>query len=249
MNAGYVTLVSCRSTPWGARANLRNSKAMSGRGAWTEFSGHLTTREAGVMRGLDSPDRVQAFLDRTPYSTEPVYRSPLTVLRDRKAHCFDGACFAALCLARLGQRPLLVDLLPWDDDDHVIALFRRGSCWGALAKSNIVGLRYREPVYRSLRELVMSYFDAYFNLSSYRTLRGYTRPLGLARFASAEWPVRDATMDQIADGLDAQPKVTLFSAAEIRALTLVDPLTYKANLSIADPKGLYKPKESRAPRR
>ena len=67
---------------------------------------------------------------------------------------------------------MLVDLLPWDDDDHVIALFRRGACWGAVAKSNIVGLRYREPVYRSLRELVMSYFDPYFNLSSYRTLRG-----------------------------------------------------------------------------
>jgi hypothetical protein len=213
--------------------------------AYANFSKCITLREARTIEALRSPERIQAFLDRTPYSTEPRYRCPLTVLRDRKAHCFDGACFAALCLARLGHKPLLVDLLPWDDDDHVIALFRRGARWGAVAKSNIVGLRYREPVYRSLRELVMSYFDPYFNLSSYRTLRGYTRPLSLRRFDRAGWTVRDETMDLIADGLDAQPRVTLFSAAEIRALTPVDPLTYKANLSLADPRGLYKPKQSR----
>ncbi|MFT3928374.1 MAG: hypothetical protein QM778_37950 [Myxococcales bacterium] len=213
--------------------------------AYETFSKQITKREARIVEGLNAPEQIQAFLDRTPYSTEPIYRSPLTVLRDRKAHCFDGACFAALCLARLGHRPLLVDLLPWDDDDHVLALFKRGACWGALAKSNIVGLRYREPVYRSLRELVMSYFDPYFNLSSYRTLRGYTQPLSLSRFDRDLWPVRDNTMDLIADGLDARPKVTLFSAAQIRALTPIDPITYRANLSIADPKGLYKPKQSR----
>lgn len=222
---------------------------MVGRLVRPEFSEHLTGREARLIEGLDAPDRIQAFLDRVPYSTEPIYRCPLTVLRDRKAHCFDGACFAALCLARLGHRALLVDLLPWDDDDHVIALFKRGPCWGAVAKSNIVGLRYREPVYRSLRELVMSYFDPYFNLSSYRTLRGYTRPLSLRSFERHAWPVRDSTMDLIAEGLDAQPKVMLFSASQIRALTPVDRLTYDANLSMADPKGLYKPKESRGPSR
>ena len=218
---------------------------MAGSRAFADFSENLTGREARVIEGLDAPDRIQAFLDRVPYSTEPIYRCPLTVLRQRRAHCFDGACFAALCLARLGHRPLLVDLLPWDDDDHVLALFKRGPCWGAVAKSNIVGLRYREPVYRSLRELVMSYFDPYFNLSSYRTLRGYTSPLSLRGFERHGWSVRDSTMDLIADGLDAQPKTMLFSAAQIRALTPVDRLTYVANLSNADPKGLYKPKESR----
>jgi hypothetical protein len=212
-----------------------------------EFSENLSRREQQLMDGLDSAERIQAFLDRTPYSTEPRYRCPLSVLRDRKAHCFDGACFAALCLARLGQRPILVDLLPWDDDDHVIAVYKRGPCLGAIAKSNIVGLRHREPVYRSLRELVMSYFDPYFNLSSYRTLRGYTRPLSLSRFDRQLWTVRDGTMDTIADGLDAQPKTQLFTPAQIRAFSKIDPITYKANLVIADPRGLYKPKKTRGP--
>jgi hypothetical protein len=190
---------------------------------------------------LKTPQQVQAYLDETPYSTEPIYRAPLRVMRDRRAHCFDGACFAAAALMRLGHRPLLVDMLPWDDDDHVIAIFKRGACFGAIAKSNFTGLRYREPVYRNLRELLMSYFEPFFNLAKNRTLRGYTRPLDLRRYARADWMVGDATMDAIATGLDKAPRVTLFSAAQIRAFTKVDDTTYRANLAWADPEGLRAP--------
>lgn len=193
------------------------------------------------LMALKAPEQIQAYLDATPYSTEEIYRAPLRVVQDRKAHCFDGACFAAAMLMRLGHPPLLVDMLPWDDDDHVIAVFRRGRWWGAVAKSNFTGLRYREPVYRDLRELLMSYFEPFFNLAKNRTLRGYTRPLSLKRFARHDWMLRDQTMDLIAEALDRAPRVTLFDKAQIRAFTKVDAITYRANLAWADAKGLRKP--------
>jgi hypothetical protein len=210
--------------------------------ALRELSELLTKRERRTLDALTSPTKIQAYLDATPYSTEPIYRAPLTVLRQRRAHCFDGATFAAMALARLGHPPRLLDMLPWDDDDHVLAIYQRGPRFGAIAKSNFTGLRGREPVYRSLRELLMSYFEPFFNLARNRTLRGYTRPLSLRRYDRAGWTHRDRTMDQIADGLDAAPKQTLFSPAEVRAFTKVDELTVHSNLWNADPKGLRKPK-------
>jgi hypothetical protein len=210
---------------------------------YSSFVSELRASDRRDLKRLTTAQRIQEFLDETPYSTESRYRCPLSVVQDRRAHCFDGACFAALALLGLGHPPLIIELLPWDDDDHIIALFKRGACFGAVAKSNIVGLRYREPVYRSVRELVMSYFEPYFNLSLYRTLRGYTRPLNLTRFEKLGWTTRDATMEAIADGLDARPQVTLFTPAQVRALTKVDRITYDANLAIADPKGLYQPKQ------
>lgn len=204
----------------------------------------LNREEKKLVSELTTPTKIQEFLDSTPYSTELIYRSPLTVLRQRRAHCFDGACFAAMALLRLGHRPLLIDMLPWDDDDHVLAIFKRGRRFGAIAKSNFSGLRYREPVYRDLRELLMSYFEPFFNLAKNRTLRGYTRPLDLRRFDRRGWTHRDGTMDLIADALDQAPKVKLFTSAEVRAFTKVDDLTYRSNLWAADPAGLYRPKNS-----
>jgi hypothetical protein len=207
-----------------------------------DFYAQLDARERKVMSGLTSPTQIQAWLDAMPYSTDPIYRAPLTVLRDRRAHCFDGACFAALALARLGHPPRLVDMLPWDDDDHVLAIYRRGPCFGSIAKSNFTGLRGREPVYRTLRELLMSYFEPFFNMAKNRTLRGYTRPLSLRKFDGEGWTHRDQTMSTIADALDASPRVTLFSPAQVRAFSKVDDLTVRSNLWAADPKGLREPK-------
>src|SRR3990172_4896884 len=115
----------------------------------------MTQKELKVISSLSSPSKIQAFLDDVPYSAEEVYRCPLRVLRDRKAHCFDGALFAAAALRRLGCPPLILDMIPGDrDDDHLLALYKCDDHWGAVAKSNFVGLRFREPVYRTLRELV-----------------------------------------------------------------------------------------------
>jgi hypothetical protein len=205
-----------------------------------ELTEQLTKKERVALDKLRSPTDIQAYLDATPYSTDPIYRAPLRVMRERRAHCFDGAMFAAMALARLGHPPRLVDMLPWDDDDHVLAIYKRGARYGSLAKSNFTGLRGREPVYRSLRELLMSYFEPFFNLAHNRTLRGYTLPLSLRGFPG--WTHTDSAMDRIADALDAQRRVTLFSAAEVRAFTKVDRLTVESNLWNADPKGLHRPK-------
>ena len=206
-----------------------------------QLLGELRSDEKKTLRALKTPMHIQAYLDDTPYSTEDCYRAPLRVMRERRAHCFDGAVFAALALLQLGHPPRLVDMLPWDDDDHVIAVFKRGACFGAIAKSNFSGLRYREPVYRNYRELLMSYFEPFFNLARNRTLRGFTRPVDLRRFDALSWSVRDDTMDEIAAALDRAPRVILFSKQQILAFSKVDALTYRANLEWADPLGLRRP--------
>jgi hypothetical protein len=151
----------------------------------------LSAAERAVFRRLTTPEKIQRFLDvEIGYNHEPdgpTCRSPRRVLRDRTAHCMEGALFGALALRMLGHPPLLLDLEAVRDDDHVLAIFRSHGHWGAVAKSNYSGLRYREPVYRTLRELVMSYFEHYYNLRKEKMLRGYSRPVNLARFDTAGW--------------------------------------------------------------
>ena len=146
----------------------------------------LTATETRILKALKTPQRIQHFLDlEIGYNKEPdgeTIRSPRRVLRDRVAHCLEGALLAAAALRLHGHRPLLLDLGSVRDDDHVLAIFRLHNHWGALAKSNYSGLRFREPVYRTLRELVMSYFEHYFNLQREKSLRNYSRPVNLARF-------------------------------------------------------------------
>ncbi len=151
----------------------------------------LTSSERAVFRRLGTPQRIQRFLDREiAYNTEPngpTCRSPRMVLRDGAAHCMEGALFGAAALRMIGFPPLLLDLEAVRDDDHVLAIFRMSGHWGAVASSNYAGLRYREPVYRTLRELAMSYFEDYFNLKKEKTLRTYSRPVNLRRFDSIGW--------------------------------------------------------------
>lgn len=207
-----------------------------------QFAQQLTPAERRLWFSLTTPAKIQAFLDDTPYSVEDRYRSPRTVLRERFAHCFDGALFAAAALRRLGHPPLILDLLPGDDDDHLLALFKVENCWGAVAKSNFVGLRYREPVYASLRELVMTYFEPYYNLKRKRTLRGYTQPLNLSRFDRTHWLWDDAALDAISDELGVVRQVRLFTPRQIKRFTEVDDLTYQTGLAVANPAGIYKPR-------
>ena len=202
----------------------------------------LTASERALLAGLDSPARIQAFLDATPYSTDPIYRCPLQVLRERRAHCFDGALFAAAALRRLGYPPLIVDMLPNDrDDDHLLAVYKRDGHWGAVAKSNFVGLRYRECVYRSLRELIMSYFEVFFNVEGEKTLRGYTVPLNLKAYDRLDWETSDAHLEDIAERLGHIRKVSLLTPAMIANLTPADERSVRAGLLGADAAGLYKP--------
>jgi hypothetical protein len=200
----------------------------------------LSAPERSVIDGLATPFAIQAFLDQVPYSGEERYRCPLTFLRDRTGHCFDGAVFAALMLHRLGSPPRIVDLLPNDrDDDHILAVYRRGRHWGAVAKSNFAGLRFREPVYRSLRELVMSYFADYYNSGGEKTMRAYTVPLDLRAFDG--WTTKDEAMDHIADRLGRIRKFQILTRVMIDNLSPMDRRAFEAGMLGVNQAGLYKP--------
>jgi hypothetical protein len=151
----------------------------------------LDARELSVLKPLRTPERIQRFLDaRLGYNKEhagPTCRSPRRVLREMTAHCMEGALLAAAALRVQGFPPLLLDLEAVRDDDHVLAVFKQHGGWGAIAKSNYSGLRFREPVYRTIRELVMSYFEHYYNPAGEKTLRRYSRPVNLARFDRIGW--------------------------------------------------------------
>jgi hypothetical protein len=142
-----------------------------------------------VYRKLTSPLKIQDFLDeRIEYNKLPLTcYGPHLVLRHKAAHCMEGALFAAAALRMLGREPLIVDLAAVRDEDHVLAVFRDNGCWGAIAKSKYAGLRFRNPVYRTIRELAMSYFEHYFNPKGEKTLRGYSKPVNLSRFDGLKW--------------------------------------------------------------
>jgi hypothetical protein len=208
-----------------------------------EFDRMLNSEDRAIVNGLTRPAAIQAFLDSIPYSTDEFYRCPLRVLRDRTAHCFDGAMFAAAALRRIGYPPLILDMMSnGRDDEHLLALFKDHGGWGAVAKSNFVGLRFREPVYRTLRELVMSYFEQYYNLEREKTLRGYTGPLNLIRFDRLNWMTADETMDLIAQRTEEIRRVMLIDAEMEKRLSPVDERSYQAGLTGSDPNGIYRQK-------
>jgi hypothetical protein len=193
---------------------------------------------------LSSPFEIQAYLDSIPYAGEDRNRSVHTVLHEQHAHCLDGGIFAAAALWQLGYPPMVVDLLPApnSDDDHVLAIYKIAGRFGAVAKSNFVGLRFREPVYRSLRELVMSYFEPYFNVNGVKTLRAYTRPLPLAPLHQANWLVDDKSVDAIEERLKHLKPIPLVTPELSRLLSPVDARSYQANMMGTDSTGLYRPK-------
>lgn len=200
-----------------------------------------TKEEARVLDTLTSPDRIQAFLDGIEYSADPIYRSPRSVLRDRKAHCFDGALFAAAALERLGHAPLLVDLRALRDDDHIVAVFRRDGHVGAVAKSNFVGLRFREPIFRTLRELALSYFPAYYNLDGEMSLREYSVPLDLRRLDPIRWRTSDDRLEEIATRLDCLRHYALMTPDMIASLAPIDRRSYEAGMLGTNMAGVYVP--------
>ena len=189
-----------------------------------------------------SPWEIQLFLDSIPYNSVVECKSPKRVLSGRSAHCFEGALFAAACLRGLGHPPLLVDLKAWNDDDHVIAVFREKNCWGAVAKSNFTTLRFREPVYRSLRELAMSYFDFYFNVLGEKTLRARSRPLKLGQFDARNWMETDEDLEYIGDAFAKLPYYPLIEKGREKTLSLADSDLVQAGLLGSNPAGLYVPK-------
>jgi hypothetical protein len=204
---------------------------------------HLTLEQHQTLDGLSSPWKIQAFLDTCSYVAEYDNRCPARVLAERRAHCLDGALFAAMALRRIGYPPVVVDIFPDPgmDDDHVLAVYKRNGRYGAVAKSNFVGLRYREPVYHTLRMLIMSYFEQFYNIDGIKTLRTYASPLNLARFDRLGWEWQDSGADAIEKVLLARRRITLVPPEIAAELSPVDELNYKAGLMVANMDGLYKP--------
>ncbi len=198
-----------------------------------------TRAELAALRPLRSPSRIQDFVDALVYRIEDDPGSPRRVLAEGKANCYDGALFAAAALRRLGHPPLLVDLQAVRDDDHVLAVFREGGRWGAVAKSNFSGLRWRDPIHRTVRELAASYFDDYFNLRGERTLRNYSVPFRLARFDPAGWTFRDEPLREIAGWLDGSPHHPLLPPGAERRLRRVDARAMRAGTVGTDLAGVH----------
>jgi hypothetical protein len=186
--------------------------------------------ELRTLRALKTPAGIQRFQDYMPYHLSTTSWSPRTVLHERTSHCLEGATFAAAALRVIGYPPLVFDLEAHHDTDHVVAIFKVRGRWGAVAKSNYTGCRYREPVYRSLRELAMSYFNIYFNLRKERTLRRYSRPVNLARFDRLDWMTTAKNIWFVAEHLCDIPHTSLLTPAMEKRLTRIDSRTYKAEL-------------------
>lgn len=192
----------------------------------------FTARELRSLRALRTPHGVQRALEAMPYHHASTAWSPRRVLHERTAHCLEGAIFAAAALRVLGFPPLLLDLEAVQDTDHVLAVYRVRGHWGAIAKSNFAALRYREPVYRTVRELAMSYFDGYINLRGDRTLRAYSAPVDLARFDRRRpgWMTTDGELWWVAEHLVGVRHTPLLSPAMIRHLHRVDRRALDAGL-------------------
>ncbi len=154
-----------------------------------QFESHLPNNLRKKFNQINSPFTIQQYLDSIAYKGEERDRSPLNVMLDNQGHCLDGGFLAALCLWRIGFKPLLIDIVPDPgvDDDHVLALYQIEGRWGALAKSNYINLGFREPVYKNLRELVMTYFEHYVSVHQRKVLTGYTRPIDASRYTHLNW--------------------------------------------------------------
>ena len=210
------------------------------------FLTSLSAQERRVIERISSPHDVQGLLDGFVYSSDSWYRSPWRTLRDRKAHCYDGAVFAAALLSLLGHPPLIVNMFPNSrDDEHLVATFRIRGAWGAVGKSNFVGLRYREPIHRTLRELMISYFEQFYNVAGEKTLRSYTRPLTISIRKFGMWVSDDDAMERIADALNTMRRFPVVTPPMVRTLTKVDPRSYEAGLQGSVPEGLFKLSPSR----
>jgi len=191
-----------------------------------------------MLPKFPDPAAIQDYLDSLAYNTTDRTFCPRDVVLEQKAHCMDGAVFAASALDSIGFPPLLVDLRAIDDDDHVIAVFRERGLWGAVAKSNTTTLRFRDPAYRSIRELALSYFPVYFNTDGEMSLYEYSRPFSLKRYRGAHLTADDVAY--IGADLDATKHYPIVSRKHLKALRIVPQYLRDACFAGADWAGLYR---------
>jgi hypothetical protein len=201
-----------------------------------QFQSLLPAELQPTVRSIKSPFDIQEYLLSMPYIAEARDRSPLNVMLDRQCHCLDGGFLAALLLWKLGFPPLLLDIVPETgmDDDHVLALYRIEEHWGAVAKSNYVNLGFREPVYRDLRELVMSYFEHYVSVNQGKSLRGYTRPMDLSKYTDPTWPWDEVASNRLYEKFYRRKPIFLITKSMAKRLNPVTDRVYQAETLYTD---------------
>jgi len=201
---------------------------------------NLTKKELTILKSLDTPRKIQDFLEtlKTNFEDETCF-SPRTVLKRKKAHCMEAAMLAAAALRVNGKKPLVVDLTTTcDDEDHVIAVFRQHGCWGAISKSNHAVLRYRDPIYKTVRELVMSYFNEYYKDNGKKTLRSYSNPVDLSRFdrSGIEWMTDEDDVWDIPNYLAEVKHIPILNRKQISGLRKADSIEIEAGNIVKEKK-------------
>jgi len=190
----------------------------------------LSLQDMRTLRSLKTPARIQKFVDSLTYQYADTAWSPQRVLRERKGHCLEGALVAAAALRANGYPPLIMDLEAVRDDDHVLAIYREHGLWGSIAKSNFAGLRSRAPVYRTLRELALSYFENYYNLRGEHTLRAYSVPVNLARLDGKQWMTAEEDVWCVTDLLIDARHFALMPDKIARTLPRLDRRSFEAGM-------------------
>lgn len=205
----------------------------------------LTDQERQLMDTLDSPSSIQAFLDSIEYPSSEENRSCMEVMRQRKAHCLDGGLFAVMALRRIGFPPRIIDLQPdpGRDDDHVLALYQIDGFWGAVAKSNYSGLRFREAIYHTTHELALSYFEDFFNVLGEKTLRTSSRVIRLERFDHLNWMTESHGVDIIEMYLKQVKTYPLITKEQAARLSLMDKRSYDAGTLGINLNGTFNPED------
>ena len=194
---------------------------------------NLTKEEIDIYKKLNTPRKIQDFIDKLDANFEldgETCMSPRTVLKTRKCHCFEGALLAAVALRLNGYKPLIIDLATArDDQDHVVAVFKQHGHWGAISKTNHAVLRYREPVYKSIRELVMSYFHEYFdNKDGNKNLRAYSMPVDLSKFDKDNWMTSEEDLWDIYKYMFKVPHKNIMNRSQIATLRKADRVEIEA---------------------
>jgi hypothetical protein len=191
----------------------------------------FTKKEESFLKKLNTPAKVQDFLNSLRFNFEKegeTLKSPLSTLRTRNAHCLEGALLGAYILSLHGFTPYVMHLKATREDyDHVIAPFKVGGLWGALSKTNHAVLRYREPVYKNIRELVISYFHEYFLDNGVKTLRKYSALLNLNIFERG-WERGDGDLWGIDEELDKIKHYDIVPQSHIKKLRKADKVEIRA---------------------
>src|SRR3989344_5535592 len=191
----------------------------------------LSDKEFQLLKKLNTPPKIQDFLDRMPINFEErgeTYMSVARVLRTKKAHCFEGALVAACALWMQGQRPLLLDFKTHQDEDHLVAPFKQGGLWGAVSKTNHMVLRYRDPVYRTLRELALSYFHEYFNKRGKKSLRSFAS-FSLLRYQPEKWISGEKELFDIVEDIENTRHHPLLPKSALKHLRNADSFVHKVS--------------------